>query len=293
MTKKKKKEILFNLIKITIGSLIFATSVNVFALPSNLGEGGVTGVTMILYYTNQIPTALTNVVLNTILLIIGYKYLDKQTVFYTLYAIVCMSLFLHFTETIHFIPSERIVGAIAAGTLMGFGMGSIMRGNGTTAGSAILALLANKYLGWNKSYALLFFDLIVVLPSTLIIGLESMLLTVVSLAVSTKILDFILEGSNPKKSVVIISEKHEEIAKKISQDLERGITVVRGVGYYKRNEKILLYVVIDRPQVLQIQNLIEEIDPSAFVIFNNVQSVIGEGFTWELMDTADDNPNQI
>ena len=279
MTKKKKKEILFNLIKITIGSLIFATSVNVFALPSNLGEGGVTGVTMILYYTNQIPTALTNVVLNTILLIIGYKYLDKQTVFYTLYAIVCMSLFLHFTETIHFIPSERIVGAIAAGTLMGFGMGSIMRGNGTTAGSAILALLANKYLGWNKSYALLFFDLIVVLPSTLIIGLESMLLTVVSLAVSTKILDFILEGSNPKKSVVIISEKHEEIAKKISQDLERGITVVRGVGYYKRNEKILLYVVIDRPQVLQIQNLIEEIDPSAFVIFNNVQSVIGEGFT--------------
>ncbi|MGX7059603.1 YitT family protein [Vagococcus humatus] len=293
MTKKKKKEILFNLIKITIGSLIFATSVNVFALPSSLGEGGVTGVTMILYYTNQIPTALTNVVLNTILLIIGYKYLDKQTVFYTLYAIACMSLFLHFTETIHFIPSERIVGAIAAGTLMGFGMGSIMRGNGTTAGSAILALLANKYLGWNKSYALLFFDLIVVLPSTLIIGLESMLLTVVSLAVSTKILDFILEGSNPKKSVVIISEKHEEIAKKISQDLERGITVVRGVGYYKRNEKILLYVVIDRPQVLQIQNLIEEIDPTAFVIFNNVQSVIGEGFTWELMDTADDNPNQI
>lgn len=279
---KQTKKIISNLLIITIGAFIFALAVNVFALPNNLGEGGVTGVTMILYYTNGISPALTNVFFNAILLGIGYKFLDRQTVFYTIFAIAVMSLFLSLTESLAFQANEVMIGAISAGALMGVGMGLIMKGNGTTAGSAILAKLANKYLGWNTSYALLFFDLIVVIPSVFVIGFESMLFTIVSLAVSTKLLDFILEGSNPKKSVLIISEFHEEIAKEISEQLNRGITIVNGEGYYQQTPKRILYVVISRPQLLAIQKIINEIDPLAFVIINEANSVIGEGFTREL-----------
>lgn len=291
---KNKKEFLLNILKITIGALIFATSVQVFALPNNLGEGGVTGITIILNQLYGIATSTTNMFFNAILLVIGYKFLDKKTVFYTLYSIGIISVFLHFLEPYPFHAEEVIIGAIAAGVFMGVGIGLIMRGNGTTAGSAILAKLANKYLGWNVSYAMLFFDLIVVIPSALVIGFENMMFTFVSLAVSTKLLDFILEGSNPKKSITIISENYEKIASEISRRLGRGITVMDGVGYYQKNPKKILYVVISRQQLLPIQKIINEIDPLAFVIINDVQSVIGEGFTRELFEEEEQpNPNEI
>ncbi|QIL46282.1 YitT family protein [Vagococcus coleopterorum] len=291
---KNNKELLSNIIKITIGAFIFSASVQVMAIPNNLGEGGVTGITMILKYLYDIPTAYTNMFFNAILLVIGYKFLDKKTIFYTLYAIAIISVFLHLLEPYPFQTSEVIIGAIGAGVLMGIGIGLIMRGNGTTAGSGILAKLANKYLGWNTSYAMLFFDLIVVIPSAFVIGIESMMFTFVSLAVSTKLLDFILEGSNPKKSITIISEKHEAVAKEISDQLGRGLTVVDGVGYYQKNPKTILYVVISRQQLLPIQKIINEIDPLAFVIINDVQSVIGEGFTREFFDEEEElNPNEM
>lgn len=289
---KKNQTLVFNLLKITVGAFIFAIAVNSFALPNNLGEGGVTGLTMILYYTNGISPALTNVFFNTILLIIGYKFLDRETIINTLYAVVAMSFFLKITDQSVVETSEVIIASMAAGALMGVGMGLIMKGNGTTAGSAILAKLANKYLGWNTSYALLFFDLIVVVPSVFVIGLESMMFTIVSLAVSTKLLDFILEGANPKKTVTIISEKHEMIAEAISNQLERGITIINATGHYKKNEKKMLYVVISRQQLLPIQKIIDEIDPFAFVIINDAQSVIGEGFTREFFE-HEDNPNEL
>lgn len=291
---KNKKEILMNMIKITIGAFIFAASVEIFALPNNLGEGGVTGLTIMIKHLYDIPTAYTNMFFNSILLVIGYKFLDKKTVYYTLYSIAIMSVFLQVLAPFPFKTDEVIIGTIAAGVLMGVGIGLIMRGNGTSAGSAILAKLANKYLGWNVSYAMLFFDMIVVVPSALIIGFENMMFTFVSLAVSTKLLDFILEGSNPKKSITIISEEHEAIASEISRRLGRGITVMDGVGYYKKNPKKLLYIVISRQQLLPIQKIINEIDPLAFVIINDVQSVIGEGFTREIFEEeTEPNPNEI
>ncbi|WEG72969.1 YitT family protein [Vagococcus intermedius] len=291
MVKSNQKETILTFLKITLGALIFALAINVFALPNNLGEGGVTGLTMILYYTNGISPALTNICFNAVLMVIGYKFLDGKTIFITAYVIGILSVFLKLTEPLAYHASEVTIAAVSAGVLMGTGMGLIMRGGGTTAGSAILAKLANKYLGWNTSYALLFFDLIVVIPSVFVIGFESMLFTLISLAVSTKVLDFILEGFNPKKTVTIISEKHEVIASEISDKLGRGITVLNGVGYYKKNNKKLLYVVISRAQLLPIQKIINDLDPLAFVIINDAQSVIGEGFTREFFEEDDESPN--
>lgn len=186
------------------------------------------------------------------------------------------------TESWHFLTDQTIIAAITAGTLMGTGMGLIMLGGGTTAGSAILAKLANKYLGWNTSYALLFFDLIVVVPSAFVIGLQNMLFTIVSLYVSTKVLDFLLEGFNPKKSITIISDQHDLIARDIEKELERGITVFHGHGYYFKQNKDILYTVVSRQQLLQVTKIVNKYDPKAFFIINDVQSVEGEGFTKQI-----------
>ncbi|EMX5392387.1 YitT family protein [Listeria innocua] len=272
----------WNIAKIIVGALIFSLAVNVFAIPNNLGEGGVTGVTMMLYYLLGWTPAITTFIFNGILLVIGYKFLDRMTIVWTIVAISFTSLFLHFSEPLAFVASQSIVAAIFAGLMMGIGMGLIMNGGGTTAGSAILAKIANKYLGWNTSYALLFFDLIVVIPSVFVIGFENMLFTVVSLYISTKVLDFILEGYNPKKSVTIISDYYEEIATEIDANLERGITLFNGQGFYMRQDKKILYIVISRDQLLPLTKIVNKYDEKAFFIINDVQSVVGEGFTKQI-----------
>ncbi|MBF2676660.1 YitT family protein [Listeria welshimeri] len=272
----------WNIAKIVVGALIFSLAVNVFAIPNNLGEGGVTGLTMMLYYLLGWTPAITTLIFNGILLIIGYKFLDRMTIVWTIVAISFTSLFLHFSEPFTFVANQTIVAAIFAGLMMGIGMGLIMNGGGTTAGSAILAKIANKYLGWNTSYALLFFDLIVVIPSVFVIGFENMLFTVVSLYISTKVLGFILEGYNPKKSVTIISDYYEEIATEIDEHLERGITLFNGQGFYMRQDKKILYIVISRDQLLPLTKIVNKYDEKAFFIINDVQSVIGEGFTKQI-----------
>ncbi|EIL5147662.1 YitT family protein [Listeria innocua] len=272
----------WNIAKIIVGALIFSLAVNVFAIPNNLGEGGVTGLTMMLYYLLGWTPAITTFIFNGILLVIGYKFLNRMTIVWTIVAISFTSLFLHFSEPLAFVASQSIVAAIFAGLMMGIGMGLIMNGGGTTAGSAILAKIANKYLGWNTSYALLFFDLIVVIPSVFVIGFENMLFTVVSLYISTKVLDFILEGYNPKKSVTIISDYYEEIATEIDANLERGITLFNGQGFYMRQDKKILYIVISRDQLLPLTKIVNKYDEKAFFIINDVQSVVGEGFTKQI-----------
>lgn len=277
-----KKEITFNITKIMIGSFIFALSVNIFALPNNLTEGGVTGTTMILFYLFGIAPALTNLIFNGVLMFIGYKYLDKSTFYYTLVTIAFMSLFLKLTHTWGVEFHSPLVASVAAGISMGVGIGLIMNSGSTTAGSAILAKMANKYLGWNTSYALLFFDLIVVIPSGFVIGFENMIFTVISLYISTKVLDLILEGANVKKSVIIISEKHELIANTIEQQIERGITILHGHGHYTKQAKQVLYVVVSRQQLRIATQSIREIDEHAFIIINDVKRVEGEGFTHKI-----------
>src|SRR5699024_7475264 len=133
---------------IILGSLIFALAINVFIIPSDLGEGGVTGISIILYYVYQWSPGLVTFILNGILLIVGYKFLNKNTIFYTVIAVILNSIFLHLTRNWSIESNEIIVNMIFGGLLGGIGIGLIIRVGGTTAGTTILASITNKYLGW-------------------------------------------------------------------------------------------------------------------------------------------------
>ncbi len=154
------KKRIYDMILLTVGAFLFALAVNLFIIPNNLGEGGVTGVTIILYYLFQWSPGLVNLIINSFLILVGYKYLDKTSILYTIIAVALNSLFLHLTESWRIDSHEIVVNAIFAGVLVGVGLGLIIRAGGTTAGTAILARITHKYLDWNISYGLLFFDLI-------------------------------------------------------------------------------------------------------------------------------------
>jgi uncharacterized membrane-anchored protein YitT (DUF2179 family) len=201
-----------------------------------------------------------------------------MTTVYTIVAVVFNSLFLHLTENWTLTSNEPIVNAIFGGVLAGVGIGLIVRAGGTTAGTVILARIAHKYWDWNISYALLFFDLIVAFSSYFIIGAESLMLTIIMLFVGTKVMEFIIEGLNPKKAVMIVSEQHAEIAEKVNRVMDRGVTVFKGYGYYSKSAKEVLYIVISKQEVPVLKKIVKVADKQAFITIHDVRDVFGEGF---------------
>lgn len=274
------KDFFRNITLITLGSFLYALSVNAFTLPNDLSEGGLTGFSLILFYLTDIPPSYTIFSLNIIILGIGYTFLDKQTLYYTLIANAIISVLLLVVTPWTFVPENQILAPIGAGIFMGSGIGLIMLGRGTTAGSDIIAKLMHKYLGVSIPAGLLLIDVCIVVPSAFIIGAENAFLTLINLYISNKVIDFFLEGLNPKKSFFIISEKYNEIASEIEKQIGRGITILNGKGYFTQEDKQILYIIISRREVLQIKRIVEAIDNNAFMTISHVQEVAGEGFTY-------------
>lgn len=272
------KKTVVDLLFIIVGSFLFALAVNLFIIPNDLGEGGVTGITIIAYYLYGWSPGLVNLILNSILLVVGYKFLSKITTIYTIVAVLLNSLFLHVTSGWEVASDEIIVNAIFGGVFIGVGIGMVIRSGGTTAGSTILAKITQKYLGWNVSYGLLFFDLIVVFASYFIIGAEKLMLTIIMLYIGTKVMEFTIEGINPKKAVTIIANDPDTIAQQVNEKMHRGVTVFAGSGYYTKTHKDILYIVIGSQELVKLKRIVKGADKNAFIAIHDVRDVFGEGF---------------
>ncbi|GEP83861.1 membrane protein [Staphylococcus piscifermentans] len=272
------KKTVRDLALVVFGSFVFSAGVNTFIISGKLGEGGVTGLAIVLYYAFHLSPGITNFVLNAILIVIGYKFLSKRSMFLTIIATVLISVFLGLTESWHIETGNVVVNAVFGGSCVGLGIGVIVLAGGTTAGTTILARLAHKYLDVSTSYALLFFDLIVVAISITVIPLDKILVTIISLYIGTKVMEFVIEGLNTKKAMTIISSRPDEVAKVIDEKVGRGVTIIDGRGYYSKEDKEILYVVISKTQVSKAKRLIRSLDENAFLVIHDVRDVYGNGF---------------
>lgn len=269
------KKFIFSLSLNVFGAFCYALAINCFLLPSHLGEGGVTGLMTIFYYWLKIPPSLTNLCLNGLLLFVGWKLLDKRTVFYTLVAVGSISVCLRLTALWHFKLHDPLVAAISGGVLMGLAMAIIIKGHGTIAGSTILAKIVNKFLGIKTGSALLFFDLLVAVPSFVVIGFENMLLTVIELYISAYVLNKMLEVFVVKRSFMIISDKSAQIACALAKLNQTGITLLEATGYVSQKPKKVIYCICEAKDTVKLMRKIGELDPQAFVVLEDVRSAYG------------------
>ena len=282
MKKYINQETLTSILMVTIGSFIFSFTINAVVIPNQFGSGGVTGITLLLYYILGINPGTSNLVINIVLLLIGYQFLERRTMFYTIYAVILMSVFLDITRGMYqFIPYNSLLAAIGGGVVGGAALGLVMLGNGTTAGTDIIAMMMKKYLGWNVSVSLLLLDIFVVSPLSIISDLEKVVITLIYLFTASRMINLVLEGFNSKKSFMIISKKYEEIGSQIQEKIGRGTTILDGHGFYSREERKVLFVAVNRLQVMTLQRIIHDVDPKAFIIITEVTHVIGEGFTYQ------------
>lgn len=263
---------------IALGAFAFALGINVFVIPHELGEGGVVGITIILYYLLDWSPGWSSLILNMALLGIGCRLLPKKTVGYTVIAVALHSLFLHVTTGWQVASDDLMVNALFGGAIIGLGIGLILRVEGTTAGTVIIARLMHKFWGWKISYALLLCDVLVAASSYFIIGAEKLMYTIVMLVVATKIIDLVTTGLNPQKSVTIISRQKDEIARQVSTLMDRGVTVLSGHGYYTQNAVDILYIVVSKKELPLLTTIVKAADREAFLTIHSVQDVFGKGF---------------
>ncbi|HFI0255932.1 TPA: YitT family protein [Streptococcus suis] len=177
---------------IVLGGILYALVLNMLIIPHEFGEGGITGVTLLLYYTTGIEAGLSSFILNGLLILLAYRYLNKITVFYTFLAVGVMSGTMYLTSFLQAQWLPLIPSAIVAGLITGLSMALVIHGNGSTAGSDIIALLCNKYFNWKISRVILIFDILVVTPLAVKIGWVKFLWTLVMVFLISKSLEWFL-----------------------------------------------------------------------------------------------------
>ncbi|MBH0329210.1 MULTISPECIES: YitT family protein [Brevibacillus] len=269
-----------SIIAIIIGSAIMGFGINAFNIPNHLAEGGITGISILIkLLVPVVDQGIVFFVLNVPLFFLGWKILGRTSFFYTILGTVSLSVFLSLFDGVLPLPmKDRLLASLYAGVAVGVGLGIIFRYGGTTGGVDIIARLLQKYMGISMGRTLFFGDILVIGASLVYLNLESAMYTLVVVFIAARVIDFFQDGAYAGKALTIISNEADSISKHIL-DVGRGVTLLAGKGAYSGEEKKVIYVVVSRNEVMRFKTIVQEIDPHAFVIVNDVHEVLGEGFT--------------
>ena len=267
-----------NIILCLIGTFINAIGVNGFLLGSNLGDGGTVGISLALKYAFGFSPAITTLLINVVLIIIGWKFLSKKVAIYTVISNTALSLFLGLTKDINLGIDDFVINSVFGGAIIGISVGIVLSTGSTVGGPAVIARILNKYLGFKTAKSIFLLDSLIVLSFLIVLPLKNVLFTIIMLFITERATSFVIEGFNPKKAVTIISEHNEQIADQINSFTGRGSTILPSKGGYSKNASGMLYVVVPQSQVTKIKNLVYLEDEKAFLVIHDVRDVLGSTF---------------
>ncbi|MBP3349887.1 MAG: YitT family protein [Bacteroidaceae bacterium] len=286
MVKELKNNIWFQLkdfLFIILGSFSYALAWQGFLIPNQLTTGAVTGLASIIYYAfGTPPVDVTYAVANVILLIFALKILGLKFCIRTIFGVFFCWLFLHVLPL--WIPNGLVQGdtfmaSVIGGILCGIGLGVVFTSNGSTGGTDIIAAMVNKYRNVSFGKMLLYIDIIIISSSYLVFhDVQRVIYGYIIMFITTTVCDMIINGIRASVQLLIFSDKWEDIAESISNELQRGVTVLDGMGWYTKKPKKVLVVVAKRTQITQIERLIKNIDNNAFISQSAVSAVYGQGF---------------
>lgn len=280
-----------NILAIILGAGIFSFGIYFLVIPFHFYEGGVTGITLITYYLFKIPVSLMNLLINIPLFVLAWKLLGKKSLYLSLIGTFSVSVWMAIFEAIpishHYhrfifqaFKGDILLACIASGVMLGLGLGIIFNAGGTTGGTDILARIFNKYTSLSMGKLMLIVDALVLLTVVIVFkDVRTAMYTLFFILIDTMVIDLIGEGGFAGKGFLIVTAKPEEIAQKVTKDLDRGVTLIRGMGYYSRKDLNIIYCVVSRNEMKQMKDIINKIDPFAFITITEAHEILGEGFT--------------
>ena len=263
---------------VALACMVMAFNTSYFFIGNRLAQGGVSGLSLIIHYLSNIDMSYLYFALNIPLIILAYIFLGKNFLLKTLFATFVLSVFLKIFASFSEPLEDILLAAIFGGAINGIAIGIVFYAGGSTGGIDIIAKIINKYTGIPISRILLTTDFIVLSMVAVIFGKVIFMYTLISLVISSKMIDIIQVGIYSAKGVTIITTKEDEIRKRIMEDTGRGITLIDARGGYTQKEIGMLYCVVGQYQLIKVKTIVKEVDPSAFMIVADVHEVIGNGF---------------
>ena len=275
---------LMSVIMMSIGTILVAAEVHFFEVPNRFAIGGVSGIGILLSKMDFIPISAETwiVILNILLLIIGFIFLGKGCGIRTIY---CSLLFAGVLKLLEWLlpvteplTDQPVLELLSVMVLTSIGSALVFREDSTTGGTDIIAMILKKYTPLHVGKALFLVDLAVVISAFFIYGIQIGLFSMFGLLARALFTDTLIENMDSCKYFTIITSKPEEIRMFVLDNLERGATIVRAEGAYTGEGKTILHTVVQRSQAYKLQKKIKEIDDQAFVIITTSSEIIGSGF---------------
>ncbi|MCH4163250.1 MAG: YitT family protein [Lentilactobacillus diolivorans] len=273
-----------DLLVIALGAAIYSFGIVFFNIYNHLADGGVTGITLILRAVFHIDPAYSTILVNIPLFAIGYRFLGKKDMIYTLYGTIVLSIFLWIWQRVPIvinIQHDLLLAAIGAGLFGGFGCGIVYRFGGTTGGVDIVARLFERFKGVQMGQTLLTMDVIVLLSSLIYLDVRQMAYTLIYVWIFSLLVNFTQQGAYTARGILIISDQSQTISEAIQEQLSRGVTFINAEGGYSHESKQIVYCVVSPSELHSLKQLVEKIDKAAFISILDVNEAIGEGFSYK------------
>lgn len=267
-------------IGIIIGSAITAFGLAGFLVPHRIVAGGTSGLATIFYHLTGLPIGILVIAIDIPLFIwsfslFGFRFLAK-----TFAAALLMAFFLQIFNFLFSAPfsPDPLLSALYGGLITGLGMGLIFRFGATSGGTDLAAAICRHYFGWKLGTGLFLADGLVIALSGIIFDVNLILYGILAVFICTRIVDFVQEGTSSAKGVFIISDKAGDIKNVLYDNIPRGITIIKAKGGYKGLDKDILFSVILPAELSSLRSVVNEVDPTAFVVVVHAAEALGEGF---------------
>lgn len=265
---------------LTLGALIYAFAIEGFFVPSQIIDGGITGISMILSKITTKPLGLFIVAINLPFIILAIQKLGKRFVFSTFYAILVFAAGVtFFSRAFHgacVIPDlELFLVSIFGGLILGAGVGLVIRNGASLDGTEIMAIYATKKIAFSVGEIIMFINLFIFTAAGFVYDWQHAMYSIVAYFIAYKTMDVVIEGLNESKSVFVITDYSEEIGKDIMEKMDVSVTYIDAEGGYSGAKKRIVYCVISRLQVQKLKEIAKETDPRAFIAIENVYEVEG------------------
>lgn len=264
---------------IIIGTLFVAFGFNAFLLPNRIVSGGINGLTIILYETLHLTPSVVLFSVNFILLALSFFLLGKEVFFKSILGSFLVPLFVSLLHGVALNNIEPILAAIFGGVTVGLGVGLVFLGKGSTGGTALIALIVQKYIPIKLGIILGICDGLVILSALFVFDVQTVLFALIALYLTSRMVDTVQVGPQSSKNVMIISNDYKRIREQIISDLDLGATLIPIEGGLNLETKKMVMVVIQEDQFITLKQAILNIDKEAFVVVTSAHEVVGKGFT--------------
>ncbi len=273
-----------SIVCVLLGNLIYAVAVVAFVMPNGLITGGTTGLS--LFFNKQFGISVSSfvAVFNIVMFLIGLVILGVKFALSTLLSTVLYPVLLETAQNITILQGltdDSLLAVILAGMMIGFGLGLVVKVGGSTGGMDIPPLVLNKKLGLSVSVGLYAFDFAILIIQMFFTNRESVLYGIVLVLIYTIVLDKVLLMGEKQMQVKIISAEYAKINDAILKQLNRGSTLLESQGGFERRDSYVVMSILSKRELNQLQKIVIEIDPAAFMIINQVNEVRGRGFSME------------